>query len=184
MPLALGESSLADQPDHRIPDILGGAIDLAHERVPRVLYEYPIVEYIPLEITTVSTGPVPASAPRDDQAGRPDLVLVNTSEAWETALSRRPYAFPNEPALGKLQTAMSPAPDLLFLAVGFRVIAGIYRGRKVSLATSSIGSIYHLFTLPLKYFYKPSIDFVAYTALGTRLSEARAVDVPRRGRGA
>lgn len=151
---------------------------MAHNRIPRALYEHPIVEYIPLEVATVAAGPVPPAIRTTGAGVRPVLLALNSEDAWTSAASVHRYAVPNLPV-----APPTGSRDLALLAIGFRAAAGIYRGRKVSLATAAVGPVYHLFTLPLKYFYKSPIDFVAYTALGARLAEARAVDIgPRPSR--
>ncbi len=173
---------------------------MVHDRIPRALYEHPIVEYIPLEVSSVATGPIPPAVRAAGAGVRPVLRVLCDDTAWKSAFSDHRYAFPSldtleplgAPPAGRqplgtdlagrqpLGTDLAGRRDLILLAVGFRAAAGIYRDHKVSLATAAIGPVYHLFTLPLKYFYKSSIDFVAYTAFGARLAEARAVNVDNR----
>ncbi len=157
---------------------------MVHDRVPRVLYEHPIIEYIPLAVVTLATGPSPAAPESGAPGCRPTLLALPDRESWESAASRFAYAFPSGETLGARlgppDQPLSKRRLLPLLAIGFTAAAGIYRGRKVSLVTASVGPVYHLFALPLKYFYKPLIDFVAYTAFGAPLAQAQAVDVGRR----
>ncbi len=150
---------------------------MVHDRVPRFLYEHPVVEYIPLEPATRATGPVPP-AERAAPAGlRPALMVLSNPGAWRRALADYRYAFPPAESLPPLETPLARRQELHILAIGFRVSAGIYRANRVNLAAATTGPIYHLFTFPLKYFYKPMIDFVVFNTLGNRLAEARGVDL-------
>ena len=156
---------------------------LVYDKIPRLLYEHPIVEYIPLEATTLVTGSLPAEVGLRPGGLRPVLHALDTPKAWRAATVAYPFAFPPLPDLPPIDRPLRDRRDLTLLALGFRVAAGIYRGRKVSLVTSTVGPVYHLFNLPLKYFYKPSIDFVTYTSLGALVAETRAVEIGTRPRG-
>ncbi len=165
---------------------------MAHQGIPRILYEHPVVEYIHLAVTTVLTGPLPPAKRAEIESGRPSvdgerlpfpsLLALDSPEAWRSAMRLCRFAFPPISDLPPLDTPLAARRELHLLALGFRVTGGIYRGRKVSLATSAHGPVFHLFTLPLKYFYKPAVDFYAYTSHGARLAEAMAVPVVARGR--
>ncbi len=143
---------------------------MVHEHVPRRLYEHPIVEYIPLHVKDLATGHLAVPA-------HPALVALDNEDARRQALAGYGQDIPS---LHSLLATLPPVeisarPQLPFLAVGFTVKAGIYRGRKVSLATASTGPVYQLFSLPSRHFYKPFIDFVAYTPQGSKLAEVLGV---------
>ncbi|RJQ06359.1 MAG: hypothetical protein C4551_08230 [Bacillota bacterium] len=150
---------------------------MVHHLVPRALYEHPVVEYIPLEVVTLASGAMPPSGRGPWDGFPPALVALRTAADWQAATQAYPFA--RDVVYSRLRGAESTqAPNrLAFLAVGFRVEAGIYRGSKASLATSGAAQVYQIFTLPSKYFYKPRVTFVAYTPLGAELAQARDVEV-------
>jgi hypothetical protein len=150
---------------------------VVHDRIPRVLYEHPIVEYIPLSVTDIALGEIPAELPGGARRRRPSLLPLVDEASWRQAMQDFPFAFPPLTSLPALTFPPAGRRSLVLLALGFRVTAGIYRGRKASLLVGAIGSVCHLFTVPAKYFYKPAIDVVAYTEHGTCLAEAKAVAV-------
>lgn len=156
---------------------------MAHDRVPRVLYEHPVVEYIPLEVRGLARGSLPAAVRAGPASLYPALHALPSPEDWFRAAAAYPFAFPGtlafpltDPADGGGGRARS-RPELPLLGLGFQVDAGIYRGSKVSLAAFALGPYYHLFSVPRKYFYKPTVDFVVYSLSGAKVAEARAVPV-------
>lgn len=155
---------------------------MPHEHVPRVLYEHPVVEYIPLAVVTLRKGPLPAEA--GSRRSFPPLALhaLWTADEWERAASEFPFAFGDlrEPPQSDLPAA--ERRYLHFLSIGFEVTAAIYRDRKASLVAKHIAPRYHLFALPRIFFYKPRVDFIAYDAHGRQLARVRAVDVGPRYR--
>jgi len=148
---------------------------MVHDRIPRCLYEHPVVEYIPLEVATVATGPIPPAKRAAGVGERPEFYALTDRAVWNAALAAHRYAFPDPSVLGPPDTLPSSRPTIPFLAVGFRVAAAIYRACKVSLAVGAVGPVYQLFTLPVKYFYKTNIDFAAYSPSGALLAEIRSV---------
>jgi len=155
---------------------------LPHEHVPRVLYEHPVVEYIPLAVMTLRSGPLPAEACSGPLSPPLALHALKTARDWERTASWFPFAFgdlhePPQPGLPSAEGRF-----LHFLALGFQVTAAIYRDRKTSLVASDLGPRYHLFALPRIFFYKPRVDFIAYDAIGRQLVAVRAVDVGPRYR--
>lgn len=153
---------------------------MVHERIPRILYEHPIVEYIPLIVTDLWSGPVPASSRSWGREPYPSIHVLNSEVSWRRALRSFPFAFPPLESLPPLDTPLEARLDLTLLALGFRVVGGIYRNRKVSLAAASVAPVFHLFTVPRIFFYKPKIDVVAFDQTGTRLAVARDVEVGAR----
>jgi len=153
---------------------------MVHHLVPRALYEHPVVEYIPLEVATLASGTLPPSGPSPWDGFRPALLALRSAADWQAAADT--YPFTRDAVNRRFENAgpTQARGSLAFLAVGFRVVAGIYRGTKASLATSGADQVYQLFTLPLKYFYKPRVTFVAFTPLGAQLAQARDVEVSDR----
>lgn len=151
---------------------------MIHDSIPRVLYEHPVVEYIPLMVTDIWTGPVPEAV----RSGRPypSLRVLNSEAAWQEIVAAYAFAFPPLHSLPPLDTPLEVRLDLTLLALGFRVAAGIYRDRKVNLAASGVGPVCHLFTVPRVFFYKPVIDFFAFDRDGARLAALRGVAVGSR----
>jgi hypothetical protein len=150
---------------------------MVYDLIPRRLYEHPIVEYIPLQVTTLSLGPFPPEIPHRTQAVKPALIALLSPTIWTETISAYGFTLPLLGTLPSVDTPLHERHDLTFLAVGFKVAAGIYRARKVSLVSSQVGPVYHLFLLPRKYFYKPSLDFAVYTSLGAVVAEAKSVNV-------
>lgn len=153
------------------------------DQIPRRLYEHPIVEYIPIEVTTWTTGLLPPAGP--EPAGvHPLLQPLLSPEFWASALDVCPFAFRPPFELAACRQALDARGHLALLALGFRVAAGIYRGRKISLVASTVGPVYHLFSFTLRYLYKPSIDVVAYDSLGLCLTATTGLKVGPRVRSA
>jgi len=149
---------------------------LAHENVPRVLYEYPVVEYIPLTVTTLHSGSLPAEVRQGRADVYPALHALTTAERWTAACTEFSFAFPDGETPSFLLAPPALRRDIAFLALGFRVAKGIYRGRKASLAVAEARPIFHLFTLPRVYFYRSRVDFVAFNRTGVQLAVAADVD--------
>jgi len=150
---------------------------VVQDRIPRELYEHPIVEYIPLNVTDIALGDIPSELAGGARRRRPSLLPLVDEASWRQAVEDFAFAFPPLSSLPALTSPPAGRRSLVLLALGFRVTAGIYRGRKASLLVGAIGPVCHLFTVPAKYFYKPAIDFVAYTEHGACLAEAKAVAV-------
>jgi len=153
---------------------------LAHEGVPRILYEHPVVEYIPLEVTTIRSGPLPEEVKRGRADLYPAVHVITDPKGWSAVRLDYPFAFSgvfggDTPAF--LHQPPASRRDIAVLALGFRAGKGIYRGHKVSLAAGEVGPVFHLFTLPRIYFYKERIDFVAYSETGVKLASAGDVSV-------
>lgn len=162
---------------------------MAHDRVPRVLYEHPVVEYIPLEVRGLAQGSLPGAVRAGPASLYPALHALPSAEDWLRAAAAYPFAFPKTVACALIDLGDGSGgrarsrPELPLLGLGFQVDVGIYRGTKVSLATLAVGPHYHLFTVPRKHFYKPTIDFVVYSPSGAKVAEARNVPVGTPGAG-
>jgi len=133
-------------------------------------------------ITDIWTGPLPDGFQVRNGDPYPSLVALNSEQDWQTAIVAYSFAFPSSGSLPPRDMPLDACLDLTLLALGFRVSAGIYRDRKVSLAASDVGTQFHLFAVPLIFFYKPVVDFWAYDREGHPLSVVRAVPVGARAR--
>lgn len=153
---------------------------MAHEHVPRCLYQHPVVEYIPLTATTLQAGALPEPARPHDADHYPRLVVLNTVELWREAMDRWPFAFPGGDSLPPPETPLGLRHDLHLVAIGFRVTVGVYRDRKCSLVAGELGPTYQLFALPLRYFYKPQVNFVVYDHRCRQVAAARGIELPAR----
>lgn len=151
---------------------------MAHERVPRCLYKHPVVEYIPLSPTTIKTGSLPDGFLDEYRGAYPALTVLNTADSWREAIKSFPFAFPVDGNLPPPETPIELRHDLTFLAVGCRVVAGIYRDRKASLVADELGPVYQLSAVPQRYFYKVRVDFTVFDHRGRQLAIARSIELP------
>lgn len=121
----------------------------------RPLLEYPTVEYIPLDINTVSRGDAPAADGFSNI-----LVAVGPGEMSGWPIPPEEVPFDGSVAL---------------LGVGLELLACAYRGHKVSILGRLAPGRFHLARVTTAYFYKDSLIFVVYDRDGEVIAAAEKV---------
>ncbi len=119
------------------------------------IFKYPAVEYIPLYLTTIRK--------RYDWRYPIEEEMIIVYEQQEYFIKK--LASYNI----KLPTNKLTEDDILFVGtLNFNVNEIAYRGNKITLLGETTKNMYHLFTLPKKYFYKTLLHFEAYNQQGEK----------------
>ena len=123
----------------------------------RHLLEHPMVEYIPLDIVTVSQGDTPA-------ADGSSSIMV-TTDTQDVA----GWPVPPEDAAGLCLEGAAA-----ILGIGMEILRCAYRGHKVSLLGRLAPGRFHLAKVSAAYFYKRDLVFVVYDRDGEVIGESRS----------
>jgi len=150
---------------------------MVHESIPRVLYEYPVVEYIPVHVTTLASGRLPTGARVGHPTGGPELIALVTEEAWSRVEKDFVFALPPRHTDLARQAVSPDRRDLVMLALGLRVEAGIYRASRVILVAAATEALYHLFSFRTDRFYRSRVDVSVHSTDGRPLARIDGVSV-------
>ncbi|HPT86950.1 MAG TPA: hypothetical protein PL004_03725 [Bacillota bacterium] len=111
------------------------------------IYPFPAVQYIPLQITPVCSGPILHSTPRTQQ---PQLLVGQEISKWQDIL-RTEY--------GLDQIPVSTVDTFPIIALNLEIDDAKYRSFYVTMTGRKSPGHYHVYTLPRKYFYKNNLFF-------------------------
>lgn len=122
------------------------------------IYEFPMVEYIPLPITTlVRTGGAAQTGPA--------LQVANTQEVWENI--RQIYSLPSLP------WPVDFTQELILVGVNLSLLDVKYRGFTVTVVAQESPGEIHVTAIPKGFFYKDKLFFVVYEPGGRKLTWTR-----------
>ncbi len=136
-----------------------------HFELPRRVFRYPVVEYIPLPVYTVYQGPLPeASAP--EPAGASVSVFLDPGE-MEAYLAGLGISAGSPEAPWSDAEEASGVPAALGIVAREACILGmVYRGHEVPVVLEGRPAWVHAALFPSRYFYKPSLDFLTFGPTG------------------
>lgn len=121
------------------------------------IFKYPAVEYIPLYLTTIRK--------RYDWHYPIEEEMMFVHEQREYFIQK--LASYNI----HISTNKIVEDDILFVGIlNFDVNEIAYRGNKITLLGETQKNMYHLFTIPKKYFYKTQLHFEAYNQHGKKVA--------------
>lgn len=115
-----------------------------------IIYPFPAVQYIPLPITTVSSGEL---LKLNTKVKAPLLIAASELQKWQVQLHQEfGLEIPN----------VWPKDSFPLLGLNCLVKEVKYRGFFVTMVGKAITNHYHFFYIPKRYFYKKKLFFELY----------------------
>ncbi len=115
-----------------------------------LIYPFPAVQYIPLSITTISSGEL---RKLNTKVSAPLLITENDLHKWQVQLNQE---------FGLEIPTVWPKDSFPLLGLNCLVEEVKYRSFFVTMVGKTIVNHYHFFYIPKRYFYKKKLFFELY----------------------